>query len=343
MSQLRVLFKCLFLLAATPSLANASPIDGMGWHWGSWMQAQTVKTTTAPLPNVDAPVPTTIVAPTTVAAPTTISPSNSATPGSTYLLPTGDAAGGPVGWNQVAASTGSGSMVGAATAFINMGSGPFAESSILTSGGALPWYESPVVSKFFGGVPTAAQQLAFQQAVVQDVAQTYHLANIPITITTNPNASAQHTISVVSGTSDPALPNAVGVTDVGHNGVSFIDKLGGETNLNQFEWVLAHNIAHELMHAIGGEHHDTTGAYLDGATTPWSTMINPAATFSPAAVQDIESHLSASSISTFSPDGQLLSGQPVPEPTTLAFGVMSCGFWACRALIRWSRSPIRRD
>lgn len=223
-----------------------------------------------------------------------------------------------------------------ATAYINMGSGPYAEANTLTGGNPQPWYESPVVAKFFNGTPTSTQQMSFQQAIVQDVNQTYHLANIPITLTTNPGSPALHTISLVSGASDPSLPNAVGVTDIGHNGFSFIDKLGGASNLTQFEWVVAHNIAHELMHAIGGEHHDTTGLFLDSAQTQWSAMINPNTTFSPAAVQDIEGHLTASAAQTGNFDGQMLSGQPVPEPSTLLIGLAGLGWLVQRRSKRTS-------
>jgi hypothetical protein len=207
------------------------------------------------------------------------------------------------------------------TGFINMGSGPYPEASALTSGTAQPWYDSPTVAKYFGGVPTAAQQASFVQTIVQDVYHTYQLAGIPITLTTNPDTPAQHTISVVSNTSYPSIPNAVGITDVGQNGFSFIDKFGAATNLTQFEWAVAHNVAHELMHAIGGGHHDLTGLYLDSAVTPWSTMINPNTTFSPAAVQDIESHLNTYVPGTNNFDAQIISGQNVPEPSTLATGI----------------------
>lgn len=202
-----------------------------------------------------------------------------------------------------------------------MGSGPYPEASALTSGTAQPWYDSPTVAKYFGGVPTAAQQASFVQTIVQDVYHTYQLAGIPITLTTNPDTPAQHTISVVSNTSYPSIPNAVGITDVGQNGFSFIDKFGAATNLTQFEWAVAHNVAHELMHAIGGGHHDLTGLYLDSAVTPWSTMINPNTTFSPAAVQDIESHLNTYVPGTNNFDAQIISGQNVPEPSTLATGI----------------------
>lgn len=202
-----------------------------------------------------------------------------------------------------------------------MGSGPYPEASSLTSGTAQPWYDSPTVAKYFGGVPTSAQQASFQQTIVQDVYHTYQLAGIPITLSTNPDVAAQHTISVVSNTSYPGIPAAVGVTDVGRNGFSFIDKFGAATNLTQFEWAVAHNIAHELMHAIGGGHHDLTGQYLDSAVTPWSTMINPNTTFSPAAVQDIESHLNTYVAGTNNFDAQIIAGQNVPEPSTLATGI----------------------
>ncbi|MBV8315215.1 MAG: hypothetical protein JOZ53_09780, partial [Planctomycetaceae bacterium] len=46
----------------------------------------------------------------------------------------------------------------AVDAFVNLGSGPYADASTLTSGNAQPWYNSPQVANLFGGTPTAQQQ-----------------------------------------------------------------------------------------------------------------------------------------------------------------------------------------
>src|SRR3954469_20056421 len=56
---------------------------------------------------------------------------------------------------------------GNADAFINLGNGPYPNADNLTTGGAQPWYTSPVVTKFFGGQqPDAQQQADFANSVL---------------------------------------------------------------------------------------------------------------------------------------------------------------------------------
>jgi len=207
-----------------------------------------------------------------------------------------------------------------ADAFINFGNGPFASADKLTSGNAQPWYLSPAVTQLLGGVPNAQQRADFTNTVLQRVEQTYQLSGVPVQLTTDPNTPAAHSVSVVSGTGSPLNSLYAGVTQEGGNGFSFIDKFAGAQSLDQLEWVVAHNIAHELMHAFGGEHHDTTGTYLDSATTPWSVMADPNARFSPAEVQDLLSHDFTQTTDSSGADGQLVSGLPMaaPEPASIA-------------------------
>ena len=55
-------------------------------------------------------------------------------------------------------------------------------------------------------------------------------------------------------------------------------------NLDQLEWIVAHNLSHELMLAFGvGENYDHTGNYIDAPVANWAMMTSPNATFSPAA------------------------------------------------------------
>ncbi|QEH33712.1 hypothetical protein OJF2_22180 [Aquisphaera giovannonii] len=172
------------------------------------------------------------------------------------------------------------------SAFINFGNAPYAESSNLTTGGAQAWYNSPAVTQVFGGTPSAAQQSSFQSAVLADIARTFQISGLSINLTTDPNAYATHEMSVVSGTSYPGNTGAIGITDVGASGFSFIDKLNYASTPDQLEWAVAHNLAHELMHAVGvGTHPDTTGTFLDTATATWSMLTDPNAKFSPQAVQ----------------------------------------------------------
>jgi len=225
-----------------------------------------------------------------------------------------------------------------ADAFINFGNGPFASADKLTSGNAQPWYLSPAVTQLLGGVPNAQQRADFTNTVLQRVEQTYQLSGVPVQLTTDPNTPAAHSVSVVSGTGSPLNSLYAGVTQEGGNGFSFIDKFAGAQSLDQLEWVVAHNIAHELMHAFGGEHHDTTGTYLDSATTPWSVMADPNARFSPAEVQDLLSHDFTQTTDSSGADGQLVSGLPMaaPEPASIAAWML---LGAGLALARGLRGP----
>ena len=231
-----------------------------------------------------------------------------------------------------------------ADAFINFGSSNFLEASSLTRGTPQSWSLSPAVEKVFGGVaPNAQQQAAFTSEVLQDVHKTFQLSGLNPSITSDPSVHASHTLSVVSGASYAQNTNAIGITDVGANGFGFIDKLGYTTDPHQLALAVAHNVSHELMHAFGvAAHHDQTGQYLDSATASWSQLSDPNTTFSPAAAQDIATHLANANqpvsaallgLEGLNPDGhqkgcqcllcqkgyQLeLGPQSVPEPTTIA-------------------------
>ena len=112
-----------------------------------------------------------------------------------------------------------------ADAFINFSSVPDPEASSLTTGTEVPWYQSPAVTQVFGHTPTSSEQSAFTSEVLNDVNTTFSLAGLNPVVTTDPSVTAHHTLSVVSGLSYPANSNAIGITDVGHNGFGFIDKL----------------------------------------------------------------------------------------------------------------------
>jgi hypothetical protein len=209
-------------------------------------------------------------------------------------------------------------------AYINLDGGPYPGASTLTSGNAQPWYDSPVVTQLYGGVPNAQQRADFSNTILQRVEQTYQSSGVPLQATNNSAIPAAHTLSVVSGTSYAANPNAVGITNVGSDGFSFIDKFGAAQSVDQLEWAVAHNVAHELMHAFGGDHMDKTGTYLDSALTPWSLMIDPNAKFSPAEVQALLSmNFKVNTARDYGFDGQELSGVPVPEPASTALWVVA--------------------
>ncbi len=185
------------------------------------------------------------------------------------------------------ASSASGSSRYYTDAYLNMSDTGYADAASLTAGNAHPWYTSPVVDQFYGGEPNAQQQADFERTVAIRVMDTYRKSGLDLQLTNNPNDPVPHTLSVVSGTSSPLNPSAVGITNIGGSGFTFIDGLKYANTLDQLEWAVAHNVAHELMHAFGGGHHDTTGQYLDAAVTNWDTLINPNATFSPDAVAEL--------------------------------------------------------
>jgi hypothetical protein len=216
-----------------------------------------------------------------------------------------------------------------------MTAGPYPNSGDLTTGNAQPWYDSPSVIHAFGGMPSTQQQASFVQTVLQDVQQTYQLSGMNPTLTTDPNAPALHTISVVSGTSYGANPDAIGITNVGGNGFGFIDKLDYASNPTYLAWAVAHNISHELMHAFGIGYHPDGGNYVDAATANWSSLIDPTMQFGPQATQlllasqygtlgDGTSMAGGVGAEKLNPqktkiDGdQELDAVPAPEPATVA-------------------------
>jgi len=221
-----------------------------------------------------------------------------------------------------------------AAAFVNFGSGSYADASTLTVGTPGPWYNSGAVSKAFGGVPNDQQRADFVQSVLAKVEHTFQISGMDLNLTSDPQAPASHMMSVVSGASYGPNPDAVGITNVGSSGFSFIDKLAYANNPDQLAWAVAHNVAHELMHALGvATHPDATGGYLDAARADWNSMINPDTKFSPEAVEMMKSATTgvnvgglglqlvanldraAAELSLFSATSL---ETPVPEPSTVA-------------------------
>ncbi len=209
-------------------------------------------------------------------------------------------------------------------AYINLGNGPYANAESLTSGNALPWYDSSKVAGLFGGSPTAGQVQAFDAMVLQRVNQTFQLGGVHVALTDDPNNanSAAHSLSVVSNAVNPSMPGAIGMTNVGGNGFHFINNAASYANsVDQLEWIVAHNVAHELMLAFGvPEVHDQTGKSIDSTVGSMTMFLNPSSTFSPAAVQDLLSRnfQQAGGGLGLAYQAQLIDSAPVPEPATLA-------------------------
>ena len=214
--------------------------------------------------------------------------------------------------------------------FINMGTGPFPSDSAITTGGTQPWYNSPYLNNFFGGHPTPEQQANFSNAVLQDVQHSFALSGVNVTLTNNPNVPADHTLSVVSNTSAALLPSAIGMTQVGGSGFSFMDQEAKSAQtLQQLEQIVAHNVSHELMLAFGvGENYDHTGNYIDAPNASFAMMTNPSATFSTEAANALNQALQQGK-SLDNSSGQFaqeIDPKPVPEPATIAI-------WTCGALL----------
>jgi hypothetical protein len=199
-------------------------------------------------------------------------------------------------------------------------------AGLITTGGAQPWYQSSQIASFFGGQPTAQQVQSFDSTILQRVQQTFSQSSVSISLTTNPNVPALHTISLVSGTASASLANAIGMTQVGHNGFSFVDQITPSAqSLDQLEWIIAHNISHEMMLAIGiPENYDQTGRYVDSKMANWAMMVSSASTFSPAAAQAISAALAAQSNGSpvYQLGAQEVNPAAVPEPTTIALWFM---------------------
>ncbi len=235
---------------------------------------------------------------------------------------------------------------GPVNAFLNLGAGPYPLQSTITTGNALPWYDSTQISSFFGGTPTAQQIQSFDSTVLQRVQQTFAQSGISVSLTTDPTVSALHTLSLVSNTAAASLSNAIGMTQLGESGFSFIDQIAPNAqNLNQLEWIAAHNISHELMLAFGvGENYDQTGNYIDARNANWSMMVNPNATFSTAAAAAINQALAnQGSIGTTSlQDAQVLP-PPIPEPSTVVLWTFATAglVWYRSRRERRSTSRIR--
>jgi hypothetical protein len=209
---------------------------------------------------------------------------------------------------------------GPINAFINLGAGPYAQASTITTGNAQPWYSSTQINSFFGGQPTPQQIQSFDNAVLQHVQQTFSSSGVAVSLTTDPNVAAQHTISLVSNTSSASLSDAIGMTQVGKNGFSFIDHIAPSSqSLEQLQWIAAHNISHELMLALGvPEKYDTTGKYIDSKMADWAMMVSPNSTFSPAASQALSQVLASQSNSDTPYQLGAQEVAPVPEPATVA-------------------------
>jgi hypothetical protein len=218
---------------------------------------------------------------------------------------------------------------GPVDAFINLGNGPYPLQNPITTGNAQAWYNSSQITSLFGGQPNAQQIQSFDNAILARVQQTFSQSGVSVTLSDNPNVAAAHTLSLVSNTSAASLSTAIGMTQVGGSGFSFIDKSAPSAqSVDQLEWIVAHNISHELMLAFGvPENYDQSGNYIDSKLANWAMMVSPSATFSPAAAQALMQALAAQpSSNSGAPLGAQVinsSESPVPEPATIALWALA--------------------
>ena len=284
-----------------------------------------------------APAPAPIVAPAPPATPVTTTP----TPGGpVYILPPSFYAGVslPTAPTPAAAATPPAhrtapeaftSAPATANAFINLGTGPYPEASLITSGNSQPWYNSPQIAGFFGGhQPDAVNKPSSTATVLQRVQQAFQNSGVAVSLTSDPSVSAPHTMSLVSNTFSPILPTAIGMTDIGANGFQ-LHRPGGEVGQvsrpARMDRRAQHR--HELMLAFGvNEKYDATGQFIDARNATLSMMLDPSSRFSDAAAAALNQALASANLT---PAAQDLEAQTVPEPGTLAvwgLGMLAVAF-----------------
>jgi hypothetical protein len=178
------------------------------------------------------------------------------------------------------------------------------------------------------------------------VQQAFSQSGVSVSLTENPSVPALHTVSLVSSTGAATLPTAIGMTQVGGHGFSFIDQIAPSAHsLDQLEWIVAHNVSHELMLAFGvPENYDTTGKFIDAKVANWAMMVSPSSTFSPEASQALMQALGSQ---TPASSGTLLGAQEfnpspaaIPEPTTLAIWGLAAAALIISRRRQWRRGRL---
>ena len=178
---------------------------------------------------------------------------------------------------------------------------------------------------------------------MQRVQQTFQLSGISISLTENPAASALHTMSLVSNSSSAAFPGAIGTTDLGANGLSFIDPMAqAAQSVDQLEWIVAHNISHELMLAFGvGENYDQTGNYIDARNANFSMLIDPNATFSAARPRPSRRNCPNSGFEQVFQPGRPVDRSRRPPPSRRPWPCGACSPWRLSSPPGGTAGPLR--
>jgi hypothetical protein len=358
-------------LSFAAAVAVGSPVQGAAltngtWRWTTWSPANGVVLNSAqgapasPISAVSSLIPTAVapyIAQPTSAIPFSSAPdpdwqnmgrwatmpvpssSPAATPGAAAATNSAPASA-PVVARAMAASASQSSGAPGPDGFINFTTGPFAQPGSSTNYATQPWFQSDVVKSVYGGTtPDAAQQAAFSHEVLDRVSTAYQHSGVPASFTLDPNAGAPHSISVVStpdgSTAGTPLLDKLGETQIGGNGMTFIDQYHGSTTPDQLAKAVGENVAHEMMHAFGiAEHHDETGQFIDSGKANPSLLNAADPVFSPAAVQNLLSQNFKNvasgltmNMTSAGNSNQLLatpSVTPVPEPATILAWTAAC-------------------
>jgi hypothetical protein len=239
-------------------------------------------------------------------------------------------------------------------AYVNFDGLTYPDAPGLINVGAIaPWYSSPALTRFYGGhVPGIEDRQTFTQGVFEKVRQIFDSSGLQrVSLTSSPTDRAGHTISVISGASYDGSGDILGMTYTGGSGFSFLDNFQHLTidSAETLELALAKNIAHELMHAFGGDHVHGMGPSIDVAHTTWESLTSrspESMRFSSEAAGNISAVLdgtqSLASLGLASGERiklahrigcdctgcgasaqTVISPQPVPEPSTFLFGAVA--------------------
>ena len=111
------------------------------------------------------------------------------------------------------------------------------------------------------------------------------------------------------------------MTQIGASGFSFIDQEAKSAqSLDQLEWIVAHNISHELMLSFGVRRELRPDGQLHRRQECQPVDDDqPECHLQPGRGPGLEAALASNSTSTSSIQGaQVINGQTVPEPSTVA-------------------------
>jgi hypothetical protein len=178
-------------------------------------------------------------------------------------------------------------------AYVNLAVGPYPEAALIASGHPSPWYQSAAVAGVYGRPLTWRDVNVFNARVFAFVNKTFAVSGVHVSLTMDPGVVARHTLSLVSNSTSRAYPTSIGTTDIGYNGFSFVDQEAkAARSVDDLQWIVAHNIAHELMLSFGvAERYDQTGTYVDSTNVGYDMMASPDSKFSPAAAAAINAAL----------------------------------------------------